>query len=156
MKITREEYLRLLAAAKEINKEREYLFVKAFALVGLKVNEVPDFTIELIKSGVVPYEPSKRYLVERRIPKSFQKELLDYAERKNIKEGPIFITRTGKLVERTKITSNLKVLCPGSKVAYEKVSPKALRNLYFETVDEVLSQMVDQITDKYLEFVEAE
>lgn len=156
MKITREEYLRLLATAKEINKEREYLFVKAFALVGLKMSEVPDFTIELIKEGVVPYEPTRRYLAERRIPESFQKELLDYAERKNIKEGPIFITRTGKLVERTKITSNLKVLCAGSNVQSEKVTPRELRNLYFETVDEVHREMVDQMTEKYLKLVEAE
>jgi site-specific recombinase XerC len=156
VRLTRDEYLRLLSTAKKNKRDREYLFVKAFTLVGLKVSEVQDFTVELIKEGVVPFESSREYLVERKIPKSFKKELLAYAKKNNIESGPIFITRSGKLIERTKITSNLKVLCQDSGVSPEKVTPRAMRNLYFETVEIVHQKMIKEMTKNYLELVEKE
>lgn len=49
--LTRAEYLRLLQAARALEKERAYLLVKVFALLGIRVGELPQVTVEQVKAG---------------------------------------------------------------------------------------------------------
>ncbi|MFR6278549.1 MAG: hypothetical protein ACLULM_06730 [Acutalibacter sp.] len=51
--LRREEYLRLLAAAKARGNRRTYLAVKVFACLGLNVHELL-LTVEAVASGSVP------------------------------------------------------------------------------------------------------
>lgn len=51
--LTRAEYLRLLQAARSLEKERTYLLVKVFALLGLPVGELPRLTVEQVQAGHV-------------------------------------------------------------------------------------------------------
>ena len=44
--LSRVEYLRLLQAARILEKERTYLLVKIFALAGIRVGELPQVTVE--------------------------------------------------------------------------------------------------------------
>lgn len=52
--LTRTEYLRLLSAARALEKERTYLLVKAIALTGAHVGELPQITVEAVQSGRTP------------------------------------------------------------------------------------------------------
>lgn len=56
--LTRTEYLRLLSAARALEKERTYLLVKAIALTGAHVGELPQITVEAVQSGRTPLSPA--------------------------------------------------------------------------------------------------
>ena len=49
--LSRVEYLRLLQAARILEKERTYLLVKIFALAGIRVGELPQVTVERVRAG---------------------------------------------------------------------------------------------------------
>lgn len=52
--LSRVEYLRLLQAARILEKERTYLLVKIFALAGIRVGELPQVTVERVRAGRLP------------------------------------------------------------------------------------------------------
>lgn len=75
--LTRTEYLRLLSAARALEKERTYLLVKAIALTGAHVGELPQITVEAVQSGRTPAVSGGE---QRRVqlPRCLQAELLSY------------------------------------------------------------------------------
>ena len=56
--------------------------------------------------------------------------LIEYIEVNNIKEGPVFITRTGKPLNRSNIWKDMKKLCDKASVNKNKVFPHNLRHLF--------------------------
>ena len=49
--LTRSEYLRLLSAARALGKEQVYLLVKVFACTGVRVQDLPQVTVEAVQEG---------------------------------------------------------------------------------------------------------
>lgn len=49
--ITRREYLRLLSTARALENERVYLLVKVFAVLGMKIQELPRLTCTAVQNG---------------------------------------------------------------------------------------------------------
>ena len=98
--LSRVEYLRLLQAARILEKERTYLLVKIFALAGIRVGELPQVTVERVRAGRLPVRTGgeRRYVP---LPACLQGELLDYARRQGLTAGPVFCTRNGKGMSRT-------------------------------------------------------
>ena len=84
--LTRAEYLRLLQAARALEKERAYLLVKVFALLGIRVGELPQVTVEQVKAGRLLLRGSgvRQYVP---IPASLRGELLDYVRRQGLRTG---------------------------------------------------------------------
>ena len=74
--LTRNEYLRLLSAARALGKERTYFIVKAFTVLGLPVQELPRLTAEAVDEGRVSC-PGRLIL----IPPSLRDELTGYIRR---------------------------------------------------------------------------
>lgn len=65
--LTRNEYLRMLSAAKQNEDKRLYLLIKLFATTGITVQEVDNVTVEAVQEGkVVTYPGRVRH--EVRIP----------------------------------------------------------------------------------------
>ena len=62
--------------------------------------------------------------------KGLQKKLLRYAAEQKIKSGAIFVTRSGKPVNRTNIWREMKHLCEEADVNPQKVYPHNLRHLF--------------------------
>ena len=87
--LSRVEYLRLLQAARILEKERTYLLVKIFALAGIRVGELPQVTVERVRAGRLPVRTGgeRRYVP---LPACLQGELLDYARRQGLTAGPVF------------------------------------------------------------------
>ena len=94
--LTRTEYLRLLSAARLLERERTYLLVKLFATTGIGVQDVPLVTVEAVRDGSVPRPMSA-------FPPPWRAELLDYCGRMGLTSGPVFVTRTGRTLCRTAI-----------------------------------------------------
>ena len=132
--LTRSEYLRLLSAARHLNKERTYLLVKVFTTVNITVLELPRLTVEAVRGDQVEFTANGvRYLAA--IPSWLRDELLDYARRSCIASGPIFVTRTGKPLGRTAVTAYIQSLAQTARVAPEKCNPRCLHKLYQSTMD---------------------
>ena len=79
--LTRAEYLRLLQAARSLEKERTYLLVKVFALLGLPVGELPRLTVEQVQAGHVLVRGNGAQWYEA-IPRCLEQELRAYIRRR--------------------------------------------------------------------------
>ena len=124
--LTRDEYHRLLTAAKEKRDERAYLLVKLFALTGLNVQEIQAVTVETVNAGRVMLTANgvRRSL---RIPPILVADLLAYAGRQSITEGHIFLQRNGAPLQRSAATLLIRDLAENAQVDAEKCNPRALR-----------------------------
>jgi site-specific recombinase XerD len=65
--------------------------------------------------------------------KILKKKLLLYAVKRHIKAGVIFITKSGKPVNRTNVWREMKALCKQAHVNPDKVFPHNLRHLFART-----------------------
>ena len=62
-----------------------------------------------------------------------RKKLLCYAAKMRRRKGSIFVTKTGKSVDRTNIWREMKLLCKKAGVSPKKVFPHNLRHLFART-----------------------
>ena len=107
--LTRNEYLRLLSAARALDKGRTYFMVKVFAILGLTVHDLPKLTAEAVEQGVFTTSANRsRQMI--RIPNCLQAELLGYLQREGIQSGPVFCTRKGKPICRAAVTACIQQL----------------------------------------------
>ena len=128
--LTKEEYMRLLDASKE--QEQLNLVIQTICGTGIRISELKYFTVEAVKTAevnVLCKGKSRPILV----PKKLCKLLLKYASDRGIKEGSIFVTRSGKNLDRSNIWTQMKKLCEKAKVNPKKVFPHNLRKLFART-----------------------
>lgn len=147
--LTRSEYLRLLSTARILGWERVYLLIKVFGSTGLTLRELPRLTVEAAKEGRIHLSGLTLH-----IPACLRKELLDYAERKGVSSGPLFVTQCGTPVRRTTVTTYIQRLARDACVPPEKCNPRCLRKLYLTTQESIranLSLLVEQAHDRMLE-----
>ena len=153
LELTRSEYLRLLSAARSLDREQAYLLVKVFGNSDLPVQELCRLTVEAARGGMISI--SRRCSKEIiRFPGAVCRELLDYAERQGIRSGPIFLTRAGKLIDRTYAAQSIRRLCPAAQVPEEKGNPRCLRKMYQTTRDGIernVALLVERAQDRLLE-----
>lgn len=151
--ISRQEYLRLLHAACHQGKERTYLIIRVFVLTGLPVQLLNQVTAKAVEQGWISVqENGKRRRL--RFPAVLQNELLSFAVRQGIANGPLFVTRDGKPMARTSVTGSIRRLCAEAQVAPEKGNPKCLRRLYQETIEMIrtnLALLEEQTYNRLLE-----
>ena len=143
--LTRAEYQRLCAAAKMKKNNRLELIIETVCSTGIRIGELKYITVESAKRGeaVVTLKGKTRYVF---IPKELKRKLLRYATEQTIKSGMIFVTRTGKAVNRTNIWRNMKNLCKDAGVKPEKVFPHNLRHLFartFYNIDKDIAKLAD-------------
>ena len=151
--LSRNEYLRMLSAAKAIGDERLYLIIKLFGTTGIAVQEFDKVTVEAVRSGTIVTFPNRNRLALR-IPACVQSELLEYAKEKGIKSGPIFLTREGRPLGRTTLSNMVPHIARYAKVEESKCTPRCLQKLYAETWDTIKSNvnvMLQMTYDKLLE-----
>ena len=143
--LTRAEYQRLCAAAKMKKNNRLELIIETVCSTGIRIGELKYITVESAKRGesVVTLKGKTRYVF---IPKELKRKLLRYATEQNIKSGMIFVTRTGKAVNRTNVWRDMKNLCRDAGVKPEKVFPHNLRHLFartFYNIDKDIAKLAD-------------
>ena len=80
------------------------------------------------------------------IVKELKQKLLRYAAEQNIKNGIIFVTKTGKAISRTNIWREMKALCAEANVNPQKVFPHNLRHLFarvFYGIEKDIAKLAD-------------
>ncbi len=143
--LTREEYIRLVRTAKRTGNERLYLVIQTICGTGIRISELEFITVEAVKHGTVDVS-CKGKLRRIFIVDDLGRKLRDYIERTGIKEGPVFVTRTGKPVNRCNIWREMKKLCEIAGVSESKVFPHNLRHLFakaFYEVDKDIAKLAD-------------
>lgn len=127
--LTKKEYYRLLDAAKRKGKERLYCLIQTLCATGIRVSELSFITVKAIQEGraLVSMKNKTRVVI---LPESLCRLLKKYIRQKNITSGSIFITRTGKPMDRSNIFHEMKKLCEEADVSREEVFPHNLRHLF--------------------------
>ena len=151
--LTRNEYIRLLSAAKALGKERAYLLVKVFACMGLTLRELPQLTKEVLdRNQLAVSVQGVREIVS--IPDCLRRELLAYAKRENLVRGPLFVTRTGRPLNRTSVAAAIQALSHDARVQPEKCNVRCLRKLYLvarKDLRENMALLMEQTYNRMLE-----
>lgn len=140
--LTRNEYLRLLKIAKLQGEEKKYLLTKLFAMTGISAQELETVTVEAVQGN------------ELSIPEVLTKELMEYAGRRNITEGPLFLNSEGQPLTRTTAPKVLKYKTARSGVSEDKITAKnlgRLRDALRERCHARLTPLVERSMDRQME-----
>lgn len=127
--LTRSEYDRLLATAKELGRDRLALLIETIGATGIRVSEVKYITVEAARKGKAEISLKGKIRVILLSAKLCRK-LLKYAKKQKTASGAIFRTKSGKDLSRRQIWAELKGLCERAGVAPTKVFPHNLRHLF--------------------------
>ena len=151
--LTRNEYLRLLSVARALGKERTYLLIKMFACTELALEDLSCVTAAAVEDGRIITNSNR---VQRiiRLPSSLREELLNYIRREGLLNGPVFVTRNGRMLERTSVTGSIQRLAREAQVAPEKCNPRCLRKLYQTTwagIEANFLLLIEQAHERLLE-----
>ena len=130
--LSKHEYEKLLCAAKQKKNERLYYLMQTICSSGIRVSELSAITIEAVKNcrATINCKGKLRVVL---LPRDLCKILAKYAKSEKITSGPIFITKTGKPLDRSTIWKMMKSLCQSAGVEKEKVFPHNLRHLFART-----------------------
>lgn len=143
--LTKAEYYRLLDAARKKGDNRLYMLMQTICATGIRVSELRFITVEALQRGraTVSLKGKTRQVL---IPKALSKELTRYVKERGIKTGSIFVTSSGKPMDRSNILHRMKALCETARVAKEKVFPHNLRHLFaclYYKMEKDLSRLAD-------------
>ena len=127
--LTREEYLRLVQAAKRLGRCRLEMLIETICATGIRVSEVQYITVEAAREGRAEISLKGKIRVIL-LPDKLCKKLLKYAKKQKITSGEIFITKSGKSLSRRQIWREMKQLCEHAGVEASKVFPHNLRHLF--------------------------
>ena len=130
--LSKTEYERLLAAAKNKNNERLYYLMQTIASTGLRVSEIKYVTCEAVRQGqaVINCKGKIRQIF---LPKKLCQMLKEYIKSRNIKSGAVFVSKNGRPLDRSNIWKMLKDLCKSAGVSKDKVFPHNFRHLFART-----------------------
>lgn len=142
--LSRAEYLRLVKAAEEKN-EKLALMLQTICGTGIRVSELKYITAEAVGRGeaLIRLKGKARTIL---LPKKLQRSLKDYMRRERLQSGPIFVTRSGRPLDRSNIWKMMKALCRSASVDEKKVFPHNLRHLFarcFYSVEKDLAKLAD-------------
>lgn len=143
--LTRAEYRRLVSAAGRREDEKLSLLLQTICATGIRVSELRYITAQAVGRGqaAVCLKGKNRVIL---LPDKLRKRLLAYMRRERITAGPVFVTRTGRPLDRSNIWKRMKALCAQAGVEPKKVFPHNLRHLFarcFYAQDRDLAKLAD-------------
>ena len=143
--LKKEECERLLKAAIDSENERLYYLIQTICATGIRVSELKFITAEAVaqKQARINCKGKERVVI---IPGKLCAMLGKYMKKNNIKSGSVFVTRSGKPLDRSNIWTDMKKLCEIAGVAKEKVFPHNLRHLFarsFYSIDKDIAHLAD-------------
>ncbi len=127
--LTAEEYRRLVERARSLKKERLALLLETIGGTGIRVSEVKFITVQAAQNGrtEISLKGKIRTII---LPGKLCRKLLKYAKKNKIASGEIFLTRSGKSMDRKQIWAEMKRLCACAGISSTKVFPHNLRHLF--------------------------
>ena len=151
--LSREEYLRLVRTADRRGKQRLMLVLQTICSTGVRVSELEHITVQAVSCGRAEVRCKGKTRVVF-LPKKLQALLLRYIKEQRRTEGPVFVTRSGRPLDRSNIWHEMKALCRGAGVAEEKVFPHNLRHLFarvFYGMEKDIAKLADLLGHSSIE-----
>lgn len=143
--LTQTEYTRLVRAAQQEGNERLSLILQTICSTGIRVSELKYVTVEAVHTGRAEVcNKGKRRTVF--LPDRLCRVLKKYIQKQKNTAEAVFVTRSGKPMDRSNIWREMKSLCKRAGVKPEKVFPHNLRHLFartFYTLEKDLSRLAD-------------
>lgn len=143
--LTKEEYRRLVQAAKSRDNERLGLLMQTICCTGIRVSEHQFISVEALNQGyaVISNKGKTRTVF---LTQELSARLKEYCSRNHIESGSVFITKSGKPLDRSNIWTMMKALCKDAGVDSKKVYPHNLRHLFaftFYGIEKDLLRLAD-------------
>ena len=151
--LSRAEYFRLLDAARRTGRKRTLLVLQTLCATGIRVSELAYITAEAVRRGRAAIR-CKGKCREILLPAPLCKRLERWCRRCRIHTGPVFLTRTGRPLDRVTVWKEMKALCRQARVAEEKVFPHNLRHLFartFYSIEKNLAKLADLLGHSSIE-----
>lgn len=143
--LSKEEYIRLVRTAEQEGNKRLSLVIQTICATGIRVSELQFITVQAVRTGRTEViNKGKRRTVF--LPDKLRKLLTQYVKKQKISDGTVFVTRTGRPLNRSNIWRDMKALCEKAGVAPDKVFPHNLRHLFARThyaLEKDLSRLAD-------------
>lgn len=143
--LSRDEYVRLVETAREMGDERFALLLQTICSTGIRVSELPFITVESVKAGAAPIHLKGKHRMVL-LPAMLCVALETYLHAVGVTAGPVFVTRSGRPLDRSNIWKKMKALCVRAGVAEEKVFPHNFRHLFakcFYDADRDIARLAD-------------
>lgn len=143
--LTKDEYIRLVEAAGQGGSERLALILQTICATGIRISELKFITAETVRAGRVEVS-NKGKLRTVFLPDKLCGLLKKYLQKTEISTGVVFVTRTGKPLDRSNIWRDMKKLCESAGVDPGKVFPHNLRHLFARTyysLEKDISRLAD-------------
>lgn len=122
------EYRRLLIAARR-KKAGLAIGMETLAMTGARISELAFFTVSAVRNGrIVVQNKGKRRIIL--IPAALKNKLLVHAKAIGLESGCIFVTRGGKVKDRSNFWKEMKALAGAANVLSSKIFPHNLRHLF--------------------------
>lgn len=130
--LTKAEYIRLVETARYDKKERLALIMETICGTGIRISELQNITVESLLSGYasVSCKGKERIIL---IPVKLKEKLREYCFKHEIQSGSIFITRSGKPIDRSNVWTEMNKLCEKANISHGKVFPHNMRHLFART-----------------------
>ena len=137
--------LALLAAARRRGSQRLYHVMQTLGATGIRVSELVFVTVEALAAGraLVHCKGKRRAVL---LPQKLCRALQGYCRARGITAGPVFVTRTGRPVDRSNLWREMQALCSRAGVEARKVFPHNFRHLFaraFYALDKDLAKLAD-------------
>lgn len=120
--LTKEEYDRLLTAARESGQERLALIMETLCATGIRVSELRYITVEATLAGraTITLKGKIRTIL---LPAKLCRKLVKYARKQKTAAGEIFLTCSGRGISRRQVWFELKRLCKAAGGSRARCSP---------------------------------
>lgn len=127
--LSRGDYDALILAAYRQGRAQLALLMQTICATGIRVSELQYITLEAARQGraEIALKGKIRTIL---LPAKLCRKLIRYAKEKKIASGEIFLTRSGKPLDRRQIWAQMKRLCNCAGVEPSKVFPHNLRHLF--------------------------
>ena len=149
--LTRAEYARLVQAAERRENRRLSLVIQTICATGIRISELRFITVGAVAAGRAEIvNKGKRRTVF--LPAKLRRLLQSYLRAQKNAAGTqavcraVFVTRTGRPLDRSNIWRDMKQLCQSAGVEPSKVFPHNLRHLFARTyysMEKDLSRLAD-------------
>lgn len=143
--LSRTEYTRLVQTAEKQGNQRLSLVLQTICATGIRVSELQFITVKAVQTGRAEIvNKGKRRPVF--LPEKLRRLLKKYLQKQKSTAGAVFVTRTGKAINRSNIWREMKGLCEAAGVEPGKVFPHNLRHLFARTyyaLEKDLSRLAD-------------
>jgi len=151
--LTQAEFGALVKQARKEGDEQTTMLLIAMSGSGVRVSEVQFLTVEAACRQMAEVRLKGK---TRRVPLSDKlcSSLLEFARKRGICAGPIFLSSRGSVLDRRRIWERMKRLSRRAGVAPEKVHPHALRHLFARTFYEMtrdLTKLADLLGHSSIE-----